>query len=670
MYVYAATVFLSAFLLFQIQPVIGKTILPWFGGSAGVWAACMVFFQAVLLAGYLYADWLARRLPPRWQYTVHGTLLALSLAALPVAPNPAWKPDPQTEPVWRILGVLAGSVGLPYFILSTTSPLIQAWYARRFRTGLPYRLYALSNLASLAALLAYPVLIEPLVALRGQMIAWSAGYAGFVLLSAAAIWHSQPHSDPEPAALLPAVPAAAAPGWSSKLVWTALPACASALLLASTNYLCQDVAPIPFLWILPLSLYLLTFILCFDREDWYRPKLFRILLLPALAAMLFPPTAPQVCGLKPAVALMGAGLFLACMFCHGELSRLKPEAARLTTFYVCLALGGSLGGVFVSIIAPAAYRGNFELHVAAAACVVLALCLAYGGQASPGHVGAAFATLLLVASMGAAAHRFAGTDAVVLDRNFYGAIRVIDSGQGPARVRKLFHGSVQHGAQFTDAARRAWPTAYYNPRSGFALALASRGGRPVKVGVIGLGVGTVAAYAKPGDHYRFYEINPLVRRVAEAHFGFLREAAAHVEVALGDARLVLEREPAQNYDLLAVDAFSGDAIPVHLLTREALELYRRHLAPDGLIAMHISNRYLDLAPLAAALAKAAHLHARLVDSPADDGTGATRAVWAVLSRDPRVFETPVWQRHSRVIPARPGLRPWTDGYSNMFQILM
>lgn len=675
---FAGTIFSSAFLLFLVQPLIAKQILPWFGGSAAVWSICMVFFQVVLLAGYAYSDWITRRLRVRAQAALHIALLVASLAFLPIVTSARWKPTGAEDPTWWILGLLLGTIGLPYFLLSTTGPLVQSWVARTPWGAKVYRYFSLSNLASLLSLLSYPVLIEPRSSLLQQAHGWSWGYGAFVVLccgttlyvarrwatdvpvqapSVTAATHSPAGADPEKP-----------PRWADYLLWLALPALASWLLLAVTNHITQNVAAVPFLWVLPLSLYLLTFVLCFESDRWYRRGVF----LPLAAAMLvlcaFGLQRHIGADVRTALPIYVCGLFVLCMFLHGETARLRPAPRYLTRFYLMLSLGGATGGVMVGLVAPHVLSAYYELGiglmltalVAAAvlrnrtwlrvSCVALAACCTFFllGQIASDRSGAR-----------------------ELRRNFYGALITLDvPGDEPAdKVRVLSHGSIKHGEQFLDPARCREPTSYYGATSGIGRAIAAAPAGPHRVGLIGLGAGTLATYGRPGDAYRVYEINPQVFELADSEFTFLRDSAARIERVLGDARLALEREPAQGFDVLAVDAFSGDSVPVHLLTAEAMDVYLRHLKPGGVVAFHVTNRFLALAPVIARIAEAKGLHSVLVHDEADDSDWLHRTDWVLVARDAQVLaREPVHAAATRIVPAS-GARPWTDDFNNLLGAL-
>ena len=677
MLLYALTIVVSAFLLFQVQPVIAKIILPWFGGSAAVWTVCMLFFQMALLLGYLYAHALVRYLKPRTQMLVHAALLLVSALALPIYPNASWKPLNGDEPTLRILGLLAMTVGLPYFLLSTTGPLLQAWYARRFRGAMPYRLYALSNAGSMFALLSYPVLFEPVFTTHQQAWMWSAAYGVFVVLcgvtairsgnAAAAVAAAEPEAVEKPSA-------------KRYAMWLLLPAVASLLLLAITNHLSQNVAAIPFLWVLPLSIYLLTFILCFEGSGWYRRNPYVQLLAVALGAMAYALSVDTTGSvpIRVMVPLFTMGLFTCCMVCHGELARLKPDPRYLTHFYVMIAAGGALGGLLVGLLAPHLFNGIYEMPLGLVACAALVVWVLrqdaelkwFQRWRQPAPIVAAVLTVALAVFVGLQIRDTVRASREMV-RNFYGALRVRDS--GPATqldaTRTLTNGTINHGEQFLNPARRDQPTTYYGPDTGVGLAIREKGkAGAIRVGVIGLGTGTLAAYGRLGDYYRFYEINPLVLRLAHTEFTFLGDCKAKVDVAMGDARLSLERESPENFDVLVVDAFSSDSIPVHLLTLEAMLLYFRHLRPDGVLAVHISNRYLDLEPVLAGETRATGKLARVVDTEDDDTQDVFGATWVLITSPASGFHGEELT-NSTAIESKRTVRLWTDDYSNLFRIL-
>src|SRR2546427_342532 len=552
MILHALTIFLSAFLLFQVQPLIAKIILPWFGGSAAVWTICLLFFQLLLLAGYVYSHAYVRlRIPARRH--IHIALLAVAAATLPLAASTAWKPAGGGDPTWRILGLLATSVGLPYFVLSTTGPLVQAWYARSHEGAALYRLSALSTLGSMLALVSYPLVIEPLLALGRQTAIWSAGFVLFALPCASLAWRG---GDSE--AQVSSHEQSDKPGPGLQALWASLAACASVLLLAFTGHMTLNIAAIPFLWVLPLALYLLSFVLCFEASGWYRRWLFLPLLAAGFAGVCVTLTRsnPSIWTLIP---LYCATLFAACMVCHGELARSKPHPQHLTGFYLMLALGGAAGGVFAGLVAPNAFQDLYELPIGMLALSLLVIAALLRDRASllngRFRIAARIAFLALAAALAVTLYRTYAensADSRVRSRNFYGVLSVHDSGEGPDAMRMLSHGTIVHGKQFLEPDRRGWPTSYYGRTSGVGLAILDAHERgPLRVGVVGLGAGTLAAYGRTGDVFRFYDINSDVVELARSEFTFLKDSRAKVEVALGDARLSLEREPARNFDVLA-----------------------------------------------------------------------------------------------------------------------
>jgi SAM-dependent methyltransferase/MFS family permease len=668
---YAVTIFVSAFLLFLLQPITAKQILPWFGGSAAVWTTCLVFFQTTLLLGYAYSDTVSRRLAPKAQVQLHVALLALSCALLPIVPGAQWKPLGAENPSLLILGLLAATVGLPYFLLATTSPLVQAWFARSFPGRSPYRLFALSNLASMMALLGYPFALEPWVATRLQSYGWSAAYVVFALLTAGSAWLSLRAGPASmPAAALPGDRSGAPPPFGRQLLWAVLAATGSYLLLAVSNHICQNIASIPLLWIAPLSLYLLTFILCFDSTRWYRRELFLALLAGGLGVMgwtLADSNLTQRLGLQ--IGVFCAGLFLACMFCHGELARLKPAPRYLTRFYLMVSLGGAIGSALVGLVAPLVLPAYFELSFGLVICAALLVV-----QTRSLHkVFPALAAVALLFSLGAAGwaiHAFYN-NTIEATRNFYGVLRVQEWDAGtPNDHRSLIHGTILHGTQYLSPELERQPTTYYTQTSGIGRAIESLHPslRRLKVGIIGLGTGTIATYGSKGDVYRFYDINPAVVGIAKRYFTYIDQSEATIEIALGDARLSLEREAPQGFDVLAIDAFSSDAIPVHLITREALAVYLKHMRPGGIIAFHVTNRYLNLAPVVQQLAAAAGLNAVLIADDGDVGL-ASRSDWVLLSDSADALARDPIKEAAKAVAAHPEWRLWTDDFNNVVQVL-
>lgn len=685
---YGVAICSSAFLLFQVQPLIAKIILPWFGGGAAVWIVCLLFFQIVLFLGYLYAHLVTQIVPRRMQRWVHAAVVAASFIGLEIPPKNLWIPAGPEAPVRHILLLLCATVGPPYFLLASTSPLLQAWLARSKPGVVPYRLYALSNLGSMLALLSYPTLIEPLFSSSHQAMGWSVAYAVVALLCGVIgfLIRGEVVVGTKPVA-------APGPDWKLQSLWVALAACGSALLLAVTNHITENVASVPFLWIVPLSLYLLSFILCFDASGWYRRGLFLRLLGVLLGGMAYA-LSPPFSGLpiKVLIPLFCCGLFVCCMFCHGELARLKPDPAHLTTFYLMCAVGGAVGAAFVALVAPRLFSGYYELQVAMATCAILVLVVHYRDPQSeirttpwqPAWLIVIGLVVALVASLFTTA-REQSAEARLSVRNFYGVLRVIDgvvpnvivvkestveSLDEDARYRRLMNGTIDHGLQFLAPSRQRWPTTYYGPDSGIGIALkAARGNGALRVGVVGLGIGTIAAYGRPGDQYTFYEINPLDVKIANQEFSYMRNSLANIDIVLGDARLSLERESPQSFDILAADAFSGDSIPVHLLTRQAFDLYFRHLKPGGVLAVHISNKYLDLEPVVAAAAAWFNREAVMISNSDDHQKGVYASSWILVGSRTGFLGRSQIERAGAVLPPARNGALWTDDYSSLLRIL-
>jgi hypothetical protein len=684
---------LSAFLLFLVEPLIGKTLLPWFGGAPAVWTTAMLFFQVLLTGGYAYAAWLSRG-NHRW-VVLHLLLLGLSLLLLlglglagrsPLTPSTALKPTGAIPPVLDIFLLLVISVGLPFFLLSSNSTLVQAWFGRTFPNQSPYRLYALSNLSSLVALLAYPFVVEPNLSLPWQGWLWSLGYlafaglAGFVTLRLI--------RTPAEVTAVQAVTADQSPAARDVLLWLVLSACASILLLAITGYLTQQVAVIPFLWVLPLAIYLLTFVLAFSGERAYSRQVFIFLLLPVVLLYDWAMANGSLVAIPWQVAVFSLVLFVGCMVCNGELYRRRPAAARLPAFYLTVSAGGALGGLLVTLLAPALFQGFWELPLGMLLFCLLFLVIGRGPKKA-GFKGELLfnlsLTLLVIAVLitGVRAFLFIGSDltgSIRSQRNFYGVVRVRQAGTPgqPDFSYQMINANTIHGAQFPASGQRDIPTVYYGLHSGVGLALLNhpRTASGLRVGALGLGVGTIAAYGQPGDLYRFYEINPLVIQLAQGlggYFSFLKDSRAEIQIVQGDARLSLESEVAagqpQKFDVLVVDAFSNDAIPVHLLDEQAFALYLQFLQPNGVLAVHITNGYLDLLPVVWDLADHFNLSRAVILDPGD-GHFTSASTWVLLSDDPSVLAVLAIASHATPLSGyHTSLRLWTDEYSNLFQIL-
>jgi SAM-dependent methyltransferase len=666
---FGGTILTSACLLFLVQPLISKMILPRFGGSAAVWVTAMLFFQTCLLLGYLYAHFLTRYLSSKNQVVVHVTLLVASLTLLPIYPSAHWLPKPGEDPTLMVFAVLGTCVGLPYTLLSATSPLIQKWFSQHGDNSLPYRYFALSNAGSMLALFAYPLLVEPRFTGHQQSYLWSGGFvlfAGVCIVSALFQLRG---------ATLAERTVGAPVKWPMLILWTALAMFASAMLLIITNLLTQNIAPMPLLWVVPLGVYLLTFILCFDSAIWYRRWFFLPLVLPALAYVATTTKLVEDNELIKVIPLMLAAFFVVCMACHGELARLKPEPQQLTTYYLAIATGGALGGVAIAVLAPRLFNATYEYPVVLSVLPVVLLIAVWRERKAWGHPRVHLAIWLAAAAASVvlsiyAVQQFKANkpDAQYLVRNFYGALRIDEFKDDDNRaIRQLNHGTITHGTEFLHPSMRHVPTTYYGWESGAGLSwrVLQKAG-PVSMGVIGLGTGTLAAYGRAGDRLEFYDINPLVVDIARNRFFYIADSPAHIDISLGDARLTMEQQPSQRFDMLVVDAFSGDAIPVHLLTAEAFKIYWKHLKPDGVLAVHVSNRYLKLVPVVKAAADNLGYEARLVNNPDDDSLGVFQSDYVLVSNRAGFFSDPLLDKQAMPIGATAGMRLWTDDYSNIW----
>ena len=756
---FGSTIFLSAFLLFWVQLLLGKYILPWFGGAAAVWTTCMLFFQVILLAGYTYSHWLSR-LKSRAQASFHTALLLSSILLLgslglvwnsPITPGTNWKPHGADHPVFQIVTLLGISVGLPFFVLSSTGPLIQSWYWRRNGNGSPYRLYSLSNLGSFLSLLAFPALLEPILTLKSQAWLWFLAYLVFAIISIFGAWRAAESDDQNvetQEAKSSLSVAYCRPAKGKYLLWGSLSACASILFLATTNQICQDIGVVPLLWIVPLGIYLLTFAICFEHDRWYSRKWFHPLFGLAIWAACFVLYDGALRSILVQIGIYVFVLLICCMVCNGELARAKPQPRYLTSFYLTVAVGGAIGGVFVAVVAPHIFKGFWEYQLGLCMAVLLLLVILVGDKASwlyqsrfgtpvvvvavaallpesavgiaatknkPAIHLAAFVALALIAyvlsnrnkanstlSRAKSARLYTvvallivvrtlgGTAlarnrvAIQTSRSFYGVLSVRPQNMDDPSIAaySLVHGRVLHGFQLRSESGRRTPAAYFGPSSGAGIAIrhateaASLTQRSLRIGVVGLGVGTIAAYGRPGDIVRYYEINPDVIRIASdrRYFSYLGDSLARIEVIPGDGRLSLERELEQHeqndLDVLIIDAFSGDAIPVHLLTREAFAIYFKRLKkPSGILSIHITNTYLDLKPVVFSAARSLGVRAVLVHSDGD-GQITLGSDWILLSAEGDLPEPDLNSpRTNREAAAVRTIRPWTDDFSNLIQIV-
>lgn len=689
---FAIAIFFGAFLLFSVQPMMGKFVLPWFGGGTAVWSTCMLFFQIVLLAGYAYAHWSARHLRPRTQALTHLALIGIALCFLPVIPNVRWQPAASADPTLSILWLLAATVGLPYFILSATGPLMQHWFSLARPGVSPYRLFALSNAGSLLALASYPFLLEPLFARKTQALIWSFGM-GFFAVSAATCAAMLWRAHPAPAANAASPPAdEPSPSFGTKLLWLALSACASALMLAFTNKICLDVVVMPFLWVLPLAIYLLSFIVSFAGlyKRWLHGS---TLALPVLLVWyVLSSQSEELAFLLPVYAV---ALFYCCLVCHGELYQLRPSPRRLTSFYLMIATGGALGGIFVAVIAPLIFNDYYELQWGLIFVLILMTAILWReggklvvrGRTYPLWQAAAAVCVLIALLFYRQINstiRTSTEERIQTVRNFYGVLKLTKmlAPGSPYVARGLSCGTTLHGFQVLPPGPQDVPTAYYHQRTGIGLLWNALPSEPARrVGVVGLGTGTLAAYGRTNDVIRFYEINPMDIKLASEQFTFLSRSQARTEIVPGDARLSLERESPQQLDLLVLDAFNSDAIPVHLLTREAFQIYDRHLKRDGVIAVHISSKHVNLAPVLAGLATEFKMAYAEVDwSPFTESNRLGAAPvqpwetfdckWFLISRNKELISRPEITERSAPLPQRGHSPIWTDDHTSLLPLVI
>jgi len=692
---FAITIFISAFFLFQVQPVIARFILPWCGGSPAIWSTCMLFFQVGLLVGYIYAHLMARYIKPRNQVILHAALLALSLMFLPITPDAALKPMGDSDPIWGILRLLFLTVGVPYILISATGPLLQHWYNLKYATKSPYRLYALSNLGSLLGLITYPFLIEPNMVLASQTILWSCGYllfAGVCLWSGLSLLSANKAVQEKTCSEAHAV---STPVKTNPLLWVGLSACGSIMLLAITSKTTQDISVIPFLWVLPLTLYLGTLIIAFDSPKWYRRKIWLPAFLISTALITYLLQTDTRLHIVATVALYNIAMFCIIMVCHGELARSKPPAHQLTFFYLMVSLGGALGGAFVSFVATKLFPAYWELQIGVSIALILAGISLFnlrsqksGRWYTAGKWLWASFTIAITAMLVITIVDAEG-DALTTRRNFYGVLRVHEKfKENRFHHRKLYCGQINHGLQLLHPSQKNRKVGYYPPRSGLGVAFrrhpkrlarskafhAKNQDTNLRIGVVGLGIGAIALWGKTGDSIRFYEINPEVITLASEYFTVLKDTKAKVEVVIGDGRISLERElreqGSMQFDILVADAFSGDAIPVHLLTREAFELYFKHLRDDGILAVHISNRHINLKPMVYGLAEAMDIPAILIINNKRRKSFIKGTKWILLTKNKQFLENPKVLKYVRPWPD--DIRSdiiWTDDYSSLLKVL-
>lgn len=687
---FAFSIFFGSFLLFQVQPIISKYILPWFGGTTSVWVTAMLFFQTFLLLGYAYVLFLSK-VSLKKQIAIHAFLIVVisaivlwvsSLWQTPILPDSSWKPDETFSPIVQVLFILSVSVGLPYFLLSTTSVLLQKWFSTLQSKRSPYPLYSLSNAASLIALLSYPVLIEPFLPLRLQGIWWGIGfgaYVVFLLVCCGQTFFFAKKQKIKAQAKRILIPQKTA------FIWIFFSATATLMLLSITTIQTQSIAPIPFLWILPLSLYLLSFILCFSSSKWYWRNFYAyVFLITAPIVLVF--ALSQAPSVLIGITIYSLTLFSCCMLCHGELYHYRPHPSRLDTFYVLIALGSVISGIFVGIVAPLLFKGHWELYIAFYSSFFVAVIALIKYKNSlffrkmplfftsekELYICLAIAFPTILGTMIFFLVWISGYSSIKQWRDFYGVVTVKDRKLEHTTQRFMLHGNIIHGVQYTSTEKRYKPTAYFGASSGVGIAMKQyqKKHKQMNVGVLGLGIGTLAVYGRPGDNYIFYEINPQVKDVAYNEFTYLSDSKAHVDVVLGDGRLSIEKEVAAKqpkFDMLVMDAFSDDAIPVHLVTKEAFAIYLDRIKPHGLIAVNISNNYVNLRPLLIHMAKYYDLSYAIIAlrKPGDD---ELLSEWVILTKDKSFVDAPAIAR-IRENKQHKTVSLWTDDYSNLFQLL-
>ena len=675
---FAASTLLGAFLVFQVQPVISKCVLPWFGGTPAVWTTCMLFFQLLLFGGYLYAHCLRTFFRPAAQAIIHLTLLSAAVLLLPIQPSDAWKPTGSEAPTTYLLWMLLAHVGLPYFVLSSTGPLVQAWLSYQDSSDRVYRLYALSNAGSLAALLSYPFLVEPVLSVSQQSTTWSLMLCAFLLvigMVAIKLFRVNKQTPIADDSTTESTEPDVVVNWKTRAAWIGFPAMASTMLLVITNHVCQDVAVVPFLWVLPLSLYLLSFIICFDSPQWYRPKLTAVITVVAVFAIEMKDLIPMQMQLISLVISFMVFLLGICLMCHGEVARLKPPARLLTQYYTMLSAGGAIGGLIVAVVCPMLFSSFVELPVSLilAKGLIFVLFVGVKGWKAPTYdwnrayrlryFAAALVALPMIGVINGP-----GDETVASERNFFGMLRVLKDEDG----LHLVHGRTIHGMQRTGENANQ-PTTYYSPPSGVGRAIQLLQDRQdsLEIGVVGLGCGVLTTYGRSNDHFDLIEINPAVVEIASEHFTFMRDSKAKLTHHLGDGRLVLERMTDSKFDLLVLDAFSSDAIPVHLLTYEAIELFRSRLAEDGVLAIHVSNNHLDLAPLVHRMCQTAGLTTRTIRSEEDAALCTTTSIWILVAEpDNQIWDAESLADGKSLSESELAEAPfWTDQHHNLFSVL-
>ncbi len=675
---------LSGFLIFQVQPMMGKFLLPVFGGSVTTWSACIAFFQTTLLIGYLYA-YLTSRMTVRWQAAFHVGVVLASLALLPITPTASASVATEDNPALGIMQLLAVAVGAPYLILAATSTLVQRWFAAAQPGRDPTRLFAVSNLASFAGLISYPFLFERLAPITTQTVWWSFAYAAY---AAAIGWCAMLAAKAAPAAPVRDVPVegrmAGQDGPTPVLGWVWLSLIGSILLVASTNIITERVAAMPFLWVIPLSLYLLSFVVVFARSD--RRRLggwFAAFLALFLLGLVLQNVEDSYLLILKIAGISGA-MFAGCMVVHGELANRRPGTERLPAFYLWMTFGGALGGLFVTFAAPALFSDYWEYEIAIAALVATYVLLRRADlpasiKTARSAVAGAIAAVAVSVVVGLSLFvREEPGDVIEKVRNFYGVVKIVrlDEDDDDERLA-MFQSSVNQGEQMADEARRREPACDFGAETGIGLAIRRHpkriAGQPLRIGIVGLGVGMTLVHGLKGDLFRYYEINPAVTDLARKYFSFHTDTEATFEVVHGDGRLVLEKEGkegARKFDILIIDAFRGAAPPMHLMTREAFEIYLARTEPDGLIVANFEVERFDPSPLFRGMGKLFNLRAEWFETTLLPDCKQEAVSWAIYARSGAFFEdadvrrriSPWWDKKDTTLV-------WTDQTSNLFSIL-
>lgn len=683
--VFGAAIGLSGFLLFLVQPMAGKLILPWFGGSASTWIVSMLFFQAALLAGYVWAYGLSLPLALSAQAKIQLGIVAASLLFLPVSPSEAWKPDGAEDPTWRIILILAASVGIPYMVLATTTPLLSRWLAGVAPAMAPARFFAVANAGAFLGLLAYPFVVEPALTSRQQTLVWSGGFALYaVLFSICALMLLRSPAGrgaPEPVRAHEPAPGAAS---DAPLAWITYSALGSVLLLATSNSITLYAAVVPFLWVLPLSIYLLSFVTAFGAPRIYHRRVWAAVFL-ALCGVLLLLGYPETPGeLLTQLVVESCVLFAGCMICHGELARLQPPPVRLPKFYLAVAGGGAIGGVLTAVVAPLLLKQYFEHQLVILAIAFVALRNLLAARAGVMKMAAGVTGAFFAIGVAAAVQAEMDTRSILVERvrNFYGVLEVVKERESDPEKYSLAlrQAGVDQGWQFQKNEFRLSPPCGYDGASALGLALNHQARRradgpdaPLRIGVIGLGAGMVAGLGHSGDVLRYYELNPAVVDLAHRYFSFLRDGKAKADVMIGDARQVMERQlrlgQKQDFDILVMNAFRGASPPMHLMTKEAFETYLAHLAPDGVLAINFDVDTFEMAPLHRGMAREFGLAVRWFETP--KGRDCESPIsWALYSRDEAFFKIPEVAKAAS--PWRDDGRSetvWTDRSSNLMSIL-